>query len=85
MRTWATSSADRSKEEQVWDWLAERATFARQGRRVTKPRFQAVVAAMQDHIPYWHIDLFERVYVALEGLFEGQELPETVGREARPR
>lgn len=59
-------SPDRPKEEQVWEWLSQRNHFARQGRRMTLCRFQAVVKGMKERMPCWQFDLFGRTYVALE-------------------
>lgn len=74
---------DRSKEEQLWEWMAQKSIFQRQGRRMTLCRFQAVVKGMKERLPMWHFDLFARTYVALEEDFlKGRGLQQKIQAKA---
>lgn len=55
-----------SPENELWAWLAERDIFRRSGRRAELNRFMGSLETAQYNVLFWHVDLFERTFVALE-------------------
>ena len=53
-------------ENELWDWMKGRASFAKLGRRTSMCRFGGALAGMKRVKPLWTVQLFERTFCSIE-------------------
>ncbi|CAK0876142.1 unnamed protein product, partial [Prorocentrum cordatum] len=55
-----------SPEVELWEYLKKRVWVSSPGERCNTNRFMSSVSAAKLNVPYWHIDLLERLFLCLE-------------------
>lgn len=63
----AVFARERPVEEECWEWMSQRARTPASRRRIALNRFGGSLHAAQRNLPFWHLQLFERLLLALEG------------------
>jgi hypothetical protein len=53
-------------EAELWDYLKNQHWLVLAGERCSTNRFMSAVSAARDNLPNWYIDLFERLFLAIE-------------------